>query len=121
MNEGRIMGLYFIVAIAVIALIGITVVFAKKEDVQNEALMSRVKDLESAVARLDRSSAKQSDLAEMEDMIAEIQSKVNKSIEVIELYRTVVKEQKPIEIAQTKPFLVELMPKKPAKQVKNKK
>lgn len=121
MNEGRTVGLYFIVAIAVLALIGITVVFAKKDDVQNEALLSRLKDLESAVARLDRSSAKQSDLAEIEDMVAELSAKLNQSNEVIELYQSIVKNQKPIEIAQKKPFFVQIVPQKPVKQVQKKK
>lgn len=109
MQKGRSMGMVVLAAIAVIALIGSVFIFVRSEDNANTALMSRLSDLESAVARLDRSMIKNSDMAEIEDSMARMESELNAAKEAIAVYRDVVKNYKPAEFDQKKPVFVHLV------------
>ena len=124
MQRGRSMGMVVLSVVAVIALIGAVYIFIKSEDVSNEALLSRIADLESAVARVDRQMVKQQDMAEIEDSVFKLEAELDKAKSAHEvLYKQWAANK--VEIDQKKPFYVHLIPPKvpaakPAKQVKKK-
>lgn len=108
MTEGRNMGIYFIAAVAVLALIGAVIVYAQMEDRDSKRLLTQINYLESQYKSLHQK------YSELSVQVSEDHDSVLAEIEKIRARQDEVLrragEAPKVELKQARPFYVQLVP-----------
>lgn len=112
------MGIIIIAVVAVIALIGAVFVYNQEEASHLRALSERISALEAEHRLNVKGKVTQADLAEVEDQIFGVQSRLEKIEQSISAVETAAAKASVVELQQKKPFYVQLVPKnlEPAKK-----